>query len=233
MAHRLRPATSRGRTRLDWLDSWHSFSFGGYRDRLWDGYRGLLVLNDDIIAPGRGFGTHPHHDMEILTWMLDGTLRHGDSLANQQDMRPGDIQRMSAGTGIRHSEVNPSAEAPARLLQIWIRPDREGHAPRYDQLATAVPRQPGRFHVVAHREPPAGALSLHANAALSVGRFPAGVAIDQPLDPRRGAWLHVARGRIEVGEHELGEGDALAVWDSDRLPIRVGEASELLLIDLA
>lgn len=232
MPHLVRPATSRGRTRLDWLDSWHSFSFGRYQDRQWNGFRKLLVLNDDVIAPGRGFGTHPHQDMEILTWMLDGTLRHGDSLANQRDMRPGDLQRMSAGTGILHSEVNPSAHEPARLLQIWIQPEREGHAPRYDQISTPVPSQPGRFHLIAHPDAPAGALSLHADAALRVGRFAAGAAVDQPLDPHRAAWLHVARGRVLIGELELGEGDALAVWDTERLPIRMDQASELLLLDL-
>jgi redox-sensitive bicupin YhaK (pirin superfamily) len=220
----LRPADERGRTRLDWLDSRHTFSFGDYHDPRHMGFGPLRVINDDRVAPGRGFGTHAHRDMEILTWVLDGALQHRDSLGNGSVIRPGEVQIMSAGTGIQHSEFNPSSDAPVRFLQIWILPERQGLAPRYEQ-------QPARFDggpvaTIAGRQ--AGAVRVFQDAIVRVVRLAGGAAtIDVPTG--RAAWVQVARGEMRLGDAPLVEGDGAAVTGDSAVSLTaVGEAEALV-----
>ena len=229
----VRKAAERGRTEIDWLDSRHSFSFGHYMDPAQMGFRALRVINDDRVAPGGGFATHGHRDMEILTWVLDGALAHEDSLGNGSTITPGEAQVMSAGTGILHSEFNPSETNPVHLLQIWMLPDRPGLAPRYDQKRFPVADQPGKLHLVGARDGRDGAVVIHQDLELWIGNLRPGDKVEHKLAPGRHAWIHVARGAASVNGRRLEAGDGAAVTAEKALEI-AGEAdAQVLLFDLA
>jgi redox-sensitive bicupin YhaK (pirin superfamily) len=226
----VRPAEARGRTRLDWLDSRHTFSFGDYHDPRHMGFRALRVINEDRVAPGGGFATHPHRDMEIVTWVLAGALEHRDSLGHGSVIRPGDVQRMTAGTGIAHSEFNPSATEPVHFLQIWILPDTRGLAPGYEQRAVGAG---SGLRLVAARTGGGQAITIHQDAALYVATLPAGESVTHRLAPGRHAWLQVARGRVMADGVVLGAGDGAAVSDAREVTLCAREPAEVLLFDLA
>lgn len=228
----LRKGTDRGRTRLAWLDSHHTFSFGDYYDPRHIGYGVLRVINDDVIAPGGGFATHPHRDMEILTYILDGALEHRDSLGNGSVIRAGEVQYMSAGSGIRHSEFNASKEVPVHLLQIWIEPKYRGTPPRYQQVDVDPALKRDRFHAIVGTTGGEGVIRLHQDVGVLAALLSAGTALEQPLAPGRRAWLHLARGRVDIEGERLEAGDALALEREDRLRIQAVEEAELLLFDL-
>jgi redox-sensitive bicupin YhaK (pirin superfamily) len=226
-----RKSRERGATRIGWLDSRHTFSFGDYHDPAHMGFRSLRVINDDRITPAAGFGTHPHRDMEIFTWVLDGALAHEDSLGNGSVIRPGDAQRMSAGTGIRHSEFNHARSEPCRLLQIWILPERSGIEPGYEQKAYAPAELQGQLRLIGSRDGREGSITLHQDVALYAGRLGPGQSASLSLAPGRHAWVQVARGAIELNGQALGEGDGAAASGEQRLELR-GEG-EVLVFDLA
>jgi redox-sensitive bicupin YhaK (pirin superfamily) len=223
-----RRASERGRTRFDWLDSFHTFSFGDYRDPRHMGFRALRVINDDVIAPGGGFPTHPHRDMEILTWVLDGALEHKDSLGTGSVIRPGEAQIMSAGTGIRHSEFNHSDVDPVHLLQIWIIPDREGLVPRYDQRAI----EGGGLRPVATPDGRDGSVVVHRDVRVLVARLQAGERAVEPLAAGRSAWVHVARGAVHVNGLPFAAGDGAALDGEREVALVADGPAEALVFDL-
>jgi redox-sensitive bicupin YhaK (pirin superfamily) len=227
-----RLAQDRGRAQHGWLDAWHSFSFSSYYDPRWMGFSALRVINEDRVAPASGFPPHGHRDMEIITYVLAGTLRHKDSTGGGADLRHGELQVMHAGSGVSHSETNPSANEPTHLLQIWIEPDRRGVVPAYEQDAldaealkrgfvtvVAPPRQPAPFHV-------------HQDASLAIAWPQPGQKLEQGLDPRRQHYLHVARGAVEINGIALASGDAAMLTQEARLSLVARDASEILLFDL-
>jgi quercetin 2,3-dioxygenase len=226
----IRRGADRGRTHIDWLDSFHTFSFGDYVDPDHHHYRALRVINDDRIAPGGGFGTHPHRDMEILTCMLAGTLSHRDSMGHVMSLHAGEWQVMSAGTGLTHSEYNASAETTVHLLQIWIIPDRRGHTPRYDQKAFAG--RDGEWVVVASPDGRDGSLPIHQDAIVSQAHLNRGTEIHSPLDFAHGHWLHVATGQVRILDHTLAAGDAMAIEGEASLAITADTHSMILCFDL-
>jgi len=228
----IRPAAERGRVRLDWLDSQHTFSFGDYYDPAHMGFRALRVINEDVVAPGGGFATHPHRDMEIVTWVLDGALEHRDSLGTGSVIRPGEVQRMSAGTGIRHSEQNASTSDPVHLLQIWLLPERAGLPPSYEQRPVPLDAVDG-LRLIASPDGRDGSVTLHQSVDLWAGRLAAGSTAARPLAAGRHAWLQVARGDVRVNGHRLDAGDGAAISDEPRVEIRAERAAEVLLFDLA
>ena len=228
----LRPSESRGKANFGWLDSRHSFSFGEYFDPAHMGFGPLRVINEDWVAPGTGFDTHPHRDMEIVTYVLSGALKHQDSLGSSSIIRPGEVQRMTAGTGIRHSEHNPSAEEVVHLLQIWIIPDRRGYEPGYEQKPVLIADQPGRLHLIAGPVGGEGAVRINQDAAIHAGRFNADDQVVFPLAAGRGAWVQVAQGGVSVNGHTLKAGDAIAAQAEDSLAIFADEAAEILVFDL-
>ncbi len=229
----LRPAGERGRTLLDWLDSRHSFSFNEYYDPAHVGFRALRVINDDYVAPGAGFPSHGHRDMEILTWVLDGALEHRDSMGNGSTLHSGEMQRMSAGRGVTHSEFNHSATDPLRLLQIWIRPEQKGIEPGYEQKPFPLDERLNRLRLAASPGGREGSLHIHQDAAVYVANLEAGARIEHALAPGRHAWIQLARGAVVVNGMAMKEGDGLAASDETRLEILAAGNSELLLFDLA
>jgi len=231
--HTLRPAAQRGHTQIGWLDSWHTFAFGEYWDEDHVQYRALRVINDDRIAPGMGFGTHGHRDMEIVTWVLSGALEHKDSLGNGDVLRPGIVQRMSAGTGIRHSEFNPSTSEPIRLLQIWIEPDRSGTPASYEQKLFPLADRRNRWCRIVDNTGSDGALKMGADAAIFATTLTPGTTLSHTLSPGRHAWLQVGTGAVLVGTQRLVEGDGLAISDETSVTVHAEQDAELLLFDLA
>jgi len=229
----VRHAAERGATRLDWLDSRHSFAFGEYWDPAHSGFGPLRVINEDRVAPGAGFPAHGHRDMEILTWVLDGALAHRDSLGSGAVLRPGELQRMTAGSGIRHSEFNASAAAPVHFLQIWIQPERAGLAPGYDQRAFDGDEIRDRLRLVASRDGRSGSLSLARDADVYAARLTAGATLTHPLAAGRRAWLQVAHGRVRVGDTWLAAGDGAAITGERLVTITAEADAEVLLFDLA
>jgi redox-sensitive bicupin YhaK (pirin superfamily) len=229
----LRRSGERGRTKLDWLDSRHTFSFGEYRDQRYMGFRDLRVINDDRVAPGKGFGAHSHRDMEIITYVLEGAVEHKDSTGNQTIIRPGDAQRMSAGTGISHSEYNPSNSEPVHFLQIWILPGVQNLPPSYEQRAFDLEKNRGRWTLVAAKDGRDGAVTVHQDGALSVARLLADQQANYRLKPGRHAWLQAARGSATLNGATLDEGDGAAVSEEEILEIRALDEAEILLFDLA
>ncbi|MBK8175285.1 MAG: pirin family protein [Rhodospirillales bacterium] len=230
----IRHSVERGATQLSWLDSHHSFSFGEYHDSAHMSFGALRVINEDEIAPGGGFATHGHRDMEILTWVLDGTLAHRDSLGNGSLIRQGDLQRMTAGTGIRHSEFNASDAEPVHLLQIWIIPEVASLAPGYEQRAFALEDRIGRLHLIASRDGRQGSVTVHQDADLYVASLAAGGSVAHSLAPERRAWLQVARGTIRVNGAALIAGDGAAFEHSRDIGIVADDGpAEILLFDLA
>jgi redox-sensitive bicupin YhaK (pirin superfamily) len=228
-----RPAAERGHARHGWLDSRHTFSFADYRDPRHMGFRALRVINEDRVEPGQGFGTHHHEDMEILTYVLDGALAHRDSLGNGAAIRPGEVQRMSAGTGIDHSEFNDSQGELVHFLQIWILPERRGLAPGYEQLAFPLDARQGELLLVASRDGRQGSVTVHQDVTLWAGRLPAGTTVEHTLAPGRHAWLQVARGAVELNGQPLAAGDGVAASEESKLALVAREGCEVLLFDLA
>ena len=226
-----RPAEARGTTRFDWLDSRHSFSFGEYHDPDHMGFRALRVINDDWIEPGRGFGQHPHRDAEILSYVLEGRLQHRDSMGNGSVIAAGDLQYMSAGNGVLHSEFNPSNHERAHLLQIWILPDQRGGAPRYAERRLGEVK-PNALTLLFAGNPRDGAVGIRANADVYVGKLGAGERIAHRTSADRGVWLHQIAGTIEVGGETLGPGDGAAIEDADAIEIASRSGAEFLLFDL-
>src|SRR5262245_35646161 len=237
---RVRRGGERGATELGWLDSRHTFSFGDYYDPANMGFRSLRVINEDRVAPRGGFPTHPHRDMEILTYVISGGLQHRDSMGNGSIIRPGEIQRMSAGTGIHHSEVNPSKSDPVHFLQIWIVPDRRGLTPGYEQKSFGDEQRRGRLLLVAAPERNGGrdgAVAIHQDASLYASFLDAGATVSHELAPGRHAWLQVVKGGLAVGGQELEAGDGAAIEaepSGAQTPITIAarQEAELLLFDL-
>jgi redox-sensitive bicupin YhaK (pirin superfamily) len=230
---RLRPAAERGHFDHGWLDTFHTFSFGGYRDSEHMGFRDLRVINEDRVAPGKGFGTHPHADMEILTYIVAGALEHEDSMGNGSVIRPGDVQRMSAGTGVTHSEFNASTDEPVHLLQIWILPERRGIEPSYEEKHFAAEERRGRLCLLASRDGREESVSLHQDVDLYGTLLEKGQEVAHELRPGRHAWVQVVAGSIDLGDTALGAGDGAAVSDESRIVLAAGAETELLLFDLA
>ncbi len=226
------PADERGTTRTDWLHSRHSFSFGRYRNPERMGFRTLRVINDDIVDAGAGFGEHSHRDMEIISYVVEGGLKHRDSTGNSSVIRPGDVQIMSAGTGIRHSEFNPSDQEPCRFLQIWIPPSEQGLEPRHDERSFALADQTGRLHLLVDPDGEGDALKIYQDARLYAGRFDGDDSAVLELDDGRHGWVQVVRGDISVNGNRLSQGDGAAVSDVSRLEISDGDGAELLVFDL-
>ncbi|MFO0836532.1 MAG: pirin family protein [Phycisphaerales bacterium] len=234
----IRRADERGITEIDWLKSWHTFSFGDYHDAAHMGFRTLRVINDDIIGAGGGFGTHPHRNMEIITIMLEGELTHRDSLGHTQSLKPGEVQVMSAGSGIRHSEFNASKTVPAHLIQTWITPRSLGITPRYEQRAfprevrlnTITPVASGRGDTA---DLTSGAIEIHQDASLSLLAIQSGKSAMHVIAPGRAVWLHVARGRVKAAGETLATGDAIGVEGPMQLEIRGEIESDVLIFDLA
>jgi redox-sensitive bicupin YhaK (pirin superfamily) len=229
----VRRAEERGRSRMSWLDSWHTFSFSDYYDPRHMGFRSLRVINDDTVAPAGGFGTHGHRDMEIITYVLDGALEHGDSLGTGSVIRPGDVQKMSAGTGIRHSEFNHSKTEPVHFLQIWIIPDRAGVEPGYQQLHFPREAKLGKLLLVASNEKRDGLIHVQQNAKLYVTVLEANQRVEHALDAGRHAWVHVARGAATVNGQALKAGDGAAITAVPKIEIAGAPEAEVLLFDLA
>jgi redox-sensitive bicupin YhaK (pirin superfamily) len=228
----LRKAQDRGHAEHGWLDSWHTFSFGDYHDPKHMGFRSLRVINDDSVAPGKGFPTHSHRDMEIITYVLDGALEHKDSMGNGSVMKPGDVQRMTAGTGVGHSEFNGSRSQPVHFLQIWVLPESRNLAPGYEQKHFSKEDRQGNLRVVASREGRDGSVQVHQDVTLLAGLFAASEGASYTLRAGRHAWLHVARGKIRVNGHDLETGDAVQVSDEPALTLSDASDAEVLLFDL-
>jgi redox-sensitive bicupin YhaK (pirin superfamily) len=228
----IRPADERGRTALDWLDSRHSFSFGDYYDPAHMGFRSLRVINDDQIAPGAGFGAHPHRDMEIISYVVSGALEHRDSLGSGEVLRPGEVQRMTAGTGVLHSEFNPSPAEPTHLLQIWLLPERRGLTPGYEQKAYPDAERRGRWRLVASHDGRDGSVTVHQDAELYATLLEPGDKATHTLRPGRHAWVQVARGAVTVNGRPLRAGDGASVSDEAALAVAATEPAEVLLFDL-
>lgn len=228
-----RPAAQRGRTNLEWLDSRFTFSFDQYWDPQWMGYRTLRVINDDRVAPAAGFPMHPHRDMEIITYMLKGTLAHKDSMGNVSEISAGEVQCMTAGTGILHSEFNPSKSDATHLLQIWLRPRARGLAPGYDQKVFPLEAKRGRLLLVASGDGREGSLRIQQDAEVYASVLDGVQSVRHQLAPGRGTWLQVARGAVTVNGTELAEGDGAFTDDEATLEIRgAGDGSEFLVFDL-
>jgi redox-sensitive bicupin YhaK (pirin superfamily) len=230
---RVLPSSERFHTEAGWLDSRHSFSFADHYDPDRLGFRSLRVINDDRVQPARGFGSHSHRDMEIITYVLSGELAHKDSLGNGSVIRPGDVQRMSAGTGVVHSETNPSSSEPVHFLQIWILPDRAGHRPGYEQKAFSEPDRRGKLRLVASRDGRDGSVTIQQDAAVYAGLLEPGERVAHQPRPGRHSWVQVARGSVDLNGQTLGEGDGAAISDEQRLDLTAKDRSEVLLFDLA
>jgi redox-sensitive bicupin YhaK (pirin superfamily) len=229
----IRRSHERGYADHGWLKSHHSFSFAGYFDPAWMGWGNLRVINEDRIAPGTGFGTHGHRDMEIISYVLQGNLAHKDSMGNVKGLPPGDVQRMSAGTGVMHSEFNLAQGETTHFLQIWIEPDRQGVPPGYAQKAFADVEKRGRLRLVVSPDGRDGSVSLQADAALYAGLFDAGETVELPLDPARKAYVHLIRGALSVNGQRLQGGDAALLAQENHIHLADGEDAEVLVFDLA
>ncbi len=228
----IRKADQRGHADHGWLKARHTFSFADYHDPEWMGFRSLRVLNDDTVGPGAGFGRHPHRDMEILTYILSGSLEHQDSMGNRRIIQTGEVQYMAAGTGVFHSEFNPSNSEPVHLLQIWIVPRERGVIPAYADRSL-VGAEPGRWHCVASATGREGSIRIHQDADLLLSRLRPGDRVGHALAAGRYAWVHVAEGRVTLDGQILESGDGLAVWSESELTVEATLASQVLLFDLA
>lgn len=235
---RVRKADQRGGGKFGWLDTKHTFSFGDYYDEAHMGFRKLRVMNEDYVAEGMGFGMHGHRDMEIVTLMVSGELAHKDSLGNGETLRPGELQRMSAGSGIRHSEFNPSSTSQAHLYQIWLEPHTRGLTPSYEQKKFPTLEDPGKLHLVASPDGRDGSLTIHQDARIFLARLEAGQSVSHTIAGGRAAWLQMVEGSAEVVETaknegiELAAGDGLAVEDESQLTIHSTAGAFVLLFDL-
>jgi quercetin 2,3-dioxygenase len=232
MAITARRAQARGHGDHGWLDTWHTFSFADYYDPAFMGFRALRVINEDTVAPGRGFPTHAHRDMEIISYVLDGALEHRDSLGTGSVIRPGDVQRMSAGTGVRHSEFNASKTEPVHFLQIWIEPAAAGIAPGYEQKAFSDDDKRGRLRLVAAPDGADGAVTIHQDVRVYATRLGAGEEVEHKLAPGRHAWVQVMRGTLTVGGQRLAHGDGAAISGEAAVRLTGEQEAEALLFDL-
>ena len=230
---KVRPAGERGKTRTGWLDSSHTFSFNRYYDPRWSGFRDLLVINEDFVAPGQGFGTHSHSDMEILSYVVEGALEHRDSAGGSGVIRAGELQRMSAGTGVSHSEFNASRAERVHFLQIWILPEREGLKPGYEQRAFPETERRGRLRLIASREGGDGSVTIHQDVKVYDALLAGGEEVSYQLGGDRHAWVQVIKGGVTVGGTALRAGDGAAVSEETSLTIRAGGDAEIMLFDLA
>nr|AXL06096.1 pirin [uncultured bacterium] len=228
----VRRAAARGHFNFGWLDTHHTFSFGEYYDPRNMGFRTLRVINEDHVRAGHGFPTHPHRDMEIITYVLEGALEHKDSMGNGTVILPGEVQRMSAGTGIRHSEKNPSTEQDVHLLQIWIIPQEQGLTPSYEQKLFAADEKRARLRLIASNDGREGSVTVHQDANLYAALLEPGEEVTHQLSPGRHAWTQVARGALELNGKLLQQGDGAAASGEAGLKITGREASEVLLFDL-
>jgi redox-sensitive bicupin YhaK (pirin superfamily) len=226
-----RKANERGHAEHGWLDSYHTFSFADYYDPKWMGFRSLRVINDDLVMPRMGFGMHPHRDMEIITYILNGQLAHKDSMGNGRTITPGEFQYMSAGTGVLHSEQNPSGTEPVRLLQIWIQPDEKSVTPNYAEKSMKDAAA-GALHLITSKSGRDGSIAIHQDADLYLGKLDAGQTVTHKITPGRHAWLHVAEGEITLNGLTLSGGDAAAISDERALELRGAKTSQVLLFDL-
>ncbi|MCM2131945.1 pirin family protein [Larsenimonas rhizosphaerae] len=227
-----RKADERGHADHGWLNSYHTFSFAGYVDPNERGFSNLLVINDDRVEAGKGFGTHPHRDMEIFSWVLNGELEHQDTLGNGAVIRPGDLQLMSAGTGVAHSEYNPSSRNGVHFLQVWITPNRIGQPPRYQQEYFSPEKRRGRLQLILSPEGEAPALAIRQDVRVYAGLFDGSEQATLTLAPHRYAYVHVARGRITLNGLALGEGDGVRVREEQVLSLENGHNAEVLVFDL-
>jgi redox-sensitive bicupin YhaK (pirin superfamily) len=229
----IRRAGERGRADHGWLLSYHTFSFADYYDPAHMGFRALRVINEDRVQPGQGFGTHSHRDMEIISYVLEGALQHKDSMGGSSIIKPGEVQRMSAGTGVTHSELNASPSELVHFLQIWILPERPGGKPGYEQKAFSEDERRGKLRLVASPDGREGSVTVRQDIALYAALPRAGEPLRHALAAGRHAWVHVARGQIELGGEQLEAGDAAAISDARGLELTGGDGSEILLFDLA
>ncbi len=226
-------ANERGHANHGWLESYHTFSFADYYNPEAMGFRALRVINEDRVAAGGGFPTHGHRDMEIISYVLDGALGHKDSMGTGSVIKPGDVQRMSAGTGVKHSEMNASKTEGVHFLQIWIIPDRPGHPPSYEQKAFTIAERQGKLRLVASPDGRDGSLTIHQDATIAAGLFAAGESATHAIADKRFAWVQIAKGTIEIGGETLLAGDALAAAGPGELAIRGTADAEILVFDLA
>jgi redox-sensitive bicupin YhaK (pirin superfamily) len=226
-------AGERGHANHGWLESYHTFSFADYYNPDAMGFRALRVINEDRVAAGGGFPTHSHRDMEIISYVLGGSLAHKDSMGTGSVIKPGDVQKMSAGTGVSHSEMNASKTEGVHFLQIWIIPDRTGHKPGYEQKAFSIAERQGTLRLVASPDGRDGSISIHQDATISAGLFAAGESATHTVADKRYAWLQVAKGSIDVGGETLSAGDALAAVGPGALEIKGTSDAEILVFDLA
>lgn len=229
----VRKGNDRGASNFGWLDSKHTFSFGHYYDPENMGFGTLRVINEDVVAGGKGFGTHPHDNMEIVSYVLEGALAHKDSIGTGSVIRPGDVQRMTAGTGIAHSEFNASSSDPVHFLQIWVLPEKRGLAPSYEQKSFPPEERKGRLTLVGARDGRDGAVTIHQDLDLFVANLGKGDAVTHALRPRRKAWVQVTRGEVVVNGTVIGAGDAAALTDETAVSIGANDNAEILLFDLA
>ena len=229
---RVRKAEDRGHADHGWLNSHHTFSFAGYRDPQHMGFRSLRVMNEDRVSAGQGFGTHAHRDMEIVSYVLDGALEHKDSMGNGAVLNPGEFQRITAGTGITHSEFNPSSDQSTHFYQIWLFPERKGIEPSYEQKSFALDDRCNRLQLVASRDAADGSLLIHQDAQIFLSKLDEGRHIHRNLEPQRHAWLQVLRGAVTLNGQPLQTSDGAAVSDENRLEIVAHQPAEVMLFDL-
>jgi redox-sensitive bicupin YhaK (pirin superfamily) len=227
----IRRSEERGHANHGWLDTYHTFSFAGYHDPQHMGFRSLRVINDDRVAPGAGFGMHPHRDMEIISYVLSGALEHKDSMGHGSVIRAGDLQYMSAGSGVMHSEFNPSDKEETHLLQIWILPDRKGVKPRYGEKALAN-TPTGKLQLVASKTGHNGSIAIHQDAELHLAKLNRGDTVEHSLRPERHAWVHVAEGEVNLNGQTLKAGDSAALTDEPRVELAAKQPAQVLLFDL-
>lgn len=228
----VRRSADRGFFDHGWLKTYHTFSFGDYQDPAWVDFGPLRVINDDTVAPGQGFGKHGHRDMEIVTYILAGELQHRDSMGNGSVIRVGDVQRMSAGTGVTHSEFNPSGEEPVHLLQIWIHPEAQQLPPGYEQKNFTAAEKRGRLRLIASHQGEAGSVLIHQDARVYAGQFDGAERAEHAVPAGRRAWVHVARGSLSLDDTRLSAGDGAGISGPARLTLHQGSNAEVLLFDL-
>jgi redox-sensitive bicupin YhaK (pirin superfamily) len=229
----IRRAKERGHFNHGWLNTYHTFSFDQYYDPRFMGFRTLRVINEDFVAPGRGFPTHGHRDMEIITYILEGALKHQDSMGNGSVIRPGDVQRMTAGTGVRHSEQNASNDESVHLLQIWILPNQQDLPPGYEQKAFTTDERRGKFRLIASQNGREGSVMIHQDANLFAAVMDKGTKLEHPFSETRYGWLQVARGVLDLNGERIEQGDGVVVVGESALSLDARDASEVLLFDLS
>lgn len=229
---KIRRSSERGHFNHGWLDTYHTFSFAEYFDRNHMNFRSLRVINEDRVAAGQGFGAHSHKDMEILTYVLSGQIAHKDSMGHEETLGAGEIQRMTAGSGVTHSEFNPLPKEALHLLQIWIMPEEKNLTPGYEQKKIRVAEKKNEFHLIAAKNPPPEAVKIHQDVNLYAGIFEKGKTASLKIASGRAAWIHVAKGNMEISGHKLEAGDALSAENETSLELKALEDSEILFFDL-